>query len=295
MFQILVRGGDDPDADLDGVHAANALNVTFLQYAQDLGLGGGSHVSDLIEKNGATIALFKLAQPLRRGAGERTPLVAEELTLDQILGDGGAVDRHIRFGGPVAVPVQAAGDQLLAGAALAGDHDRGVAGGELADDLENLLHGGRGTDNALLVLLGVDDGLVAGGGLAVGLGAQGALDQRQELRRVKGFHHVVVGPKLHRLDGGLGRAECGHENDQLLRVGRADVLEGLQPRHAGHAVVEQDDVGRLLLDRRHAFLPVGRLLHLVMLRGEHAVERIPHLIVIIDDQNAWNGEWLGHD
>src|SRR5439155_553 len=60
------------------------------------------------------------------GAGERTPLVAEDLALEQGLGNGRAVDRDE---GPAAARrelMHGARDELLAGPAVAGDEQRRV-------------------------------------------------------------------------------------------------------------------------------------------------------------------------
>ena len=60
------------------------------------------------------------------GAGERAPLVTEELGLDERLHDGGWIDRDERPLAPRPLAVNRPRDQLLAGAALAGDqHGRG--------------------------------------------------------------------------------------------------------------------------------------------------------------------------
>ena len=163
IFEILVGGGDHADVDLDRLHPAHALDFAFLQHAQDFGLRGGCHIADFIEKNRAAIAQFKFTQPLRRGTGERAAFVAEEFTFDQIFRDRRAIHRHEGLGRTMTVAMETAGDEFLARATLARDHHRGIAGGKLADDLEDLLHGGRGADNAFLVLIGVDDRFVAGG------------------------------------------------------------------------------------------------------------------------------------
>ncbi len=128
--------GDDADVDLDRLDAADALDVAFLQHAQDLGLGGRRHVTDLIEENRTAVAQLELAESLGRGAGERAALMAEEFALDQVFRDRRAIDRNEALGCAMTVAVQRAGDQFLAGAALARDHHGGVARGELADDLE---------------------------------------------------------------------------------------------------------------------------------------------------------------
>ena len=60
------------------------------------------------------------------GAGEAAALVAEELALDEVGGDRAAVDRDHRPRAAPAERVHGLGDQLLAGAALAQDQDRGA-------------------------------------------------------------------------------------------------------------------------------------------------------------------------
>jgi hypothetical protein len=92
----------------------------FLQQAQHLGLQGQRHVADLVEEKGAAIDLLELADAPAVGAGKGALLVAEQLALQQLLRDGGAVEGQEGRLGTGAVLVDGAGDQLLAGAALAG-------------------------------------------------------------------------------------------------------------------------------------------------------------------------------
>ena len=53
--------------------------------------------------------------------------MTEELTLEERLGDGGAIDGHERPATTPACPMDGLGRQLLARAALPGDEDRGAA------------------------------------------------------------------------------------------------------------------------------------------------------------------------
>jgi hypothetical protein len=73
-------------------------------------------------------------------AGERAAFVTEELGFEQILGDRRRVDRDERAGRTRAVPVQRAGDQLLAGSGFAGDHYRRIRLRQPADRAEHFLH-----------------------------------------------------------------------------------------------------------------------------------------------------------
>jgi hypothetical protein len=187
-LEVLVRRRDDAHVDPDRLRASDALDLALLQDAQDLGLGRQRHVADLVEEDRPAVAELELADPLARGAREGALLVAEELALDQVVGDGGAVDGDERLGGPVAVLPDRAGDQLLARAALARDHDRDVARRHLADDLEDLLHDRRRADDALLVVLGVDRRLVVADRPQVGVGLERVLGEGQSTRcGSKGF------------------------------------------------------------------------------------------------------------
>src|SRR5690242_3339114 len=83
------------------------------------------------------------------GAGERPLLVTEQLGLDESLGDRRRVDGDE---GPVAARallVDGPRDQLLPGAALAGDQHRGRRPGDLGDEAVKLLDRGMTADDLL--------------------------------------------------------------------------------------------------------------------------------------------------
>jgi hypothetical protein len=67
--------------------------------------------------------------------------VAEELALDQLARDRRHVDGDEGTVAALGVVVQDLGDQLLAGAGLAGDHDGEVGAGEARQDAVDFLHG----------------------------------------------------------------------------------------------------------------------------------------------------------
>ena len=74
------------------------------------------------------------------GAGERALDVAEELGLEQRLGQRAAVDRHERPIRSVAVLMDGARDELLARAALADDEHRRIGRGGVRDLLVDAGH-----------------------------------------------------------------------------------------------------------------------------------------------------------
>ena len=103
---------------------ADAPDRAVLQHAQQLGLHRRAGIGDLVEEQRAAVGDFEQASAIAVGAGERAAHVAEQLALEQRLGYGAAIDRDERARLARTVIVQRARDQLLAGPALADQHDR---------------------------------------------------------------------------------------------------------------------------------------------------------------------------
>jgi hypothetical protein len=94
----------------------------------------------------------------RGGAGERAPLVAEDLALEQRLGEGGAVDGDEGPPGPGTVVVDGAGHHLLAGPALAAEQHGGSALGHPVHHVEHLPPGGAAAHHAAKALAHREEG-----------------------------------------------------------------------------------------------------------------------------------------
>ena len=114
LREVLVRRREDAHVDVHHVLAADARDLAALQRAQHLRLRDEVHVADLVEEQRAAVRLLEEAALLRLGAGERAPLVAEELALDELARDGGAVHLHERAVHARREPVDGARDELLA-------------------------------------------------------------------------------------------------------------------------------------------------------------------------------------
>ena len=112
LLEVAVRGGDDADVDLHRLGAADAVDLALLDGAQQLGLQARMHLADFVEQQGAAIGFLELADAARDGAGEGALLVAEQLAFEQVLRDGGAVDRDERCLGALALAVDVARDAL---------------------------------------------------------------------------------------------------------------------------------------------------------------------------------------
>src|SRR5262245_2352830 len=78
-----VRGRDDLYIDLDRLIAADAFQLALLHHPQELDLHLREQLADLIEQQGAAPGLLEATLADLVGAGERAPLMAEELRLEQ--------------------------------------------------------------------------------------------------------------------------------------------------------------------------------------------------------------------
>ena len=89
--EIVVRRGDDPYVDLARLRRPDALELAFLQHAQQLGLDVGGQIADLVEEDRAAVRQLETALAHRDRAGKGAALVSEQLALDQRRRQGGAV------------------------------------------------------------------------------------------------------------------------------------------------------------------------------------------------------------
>ena len=93
-LDVLVRGADQSEVDLDFMIAAHPLNLAVFKNAQELGLQWQRHVTDFVKEQRA--ALGKLHPSLTGlvGTGERAFLMAENFRFEQFGWYGGAIHRH---------------------------------------------------------------------------------------------------------------------------------------------------------------------------------------------------------
>ena len=77
--------------------APERLHLSFLQRAQELGLGRQGKVRDLVEEEAPSLRSLKLPLLALMRSRVRALLVPEELRLDQRVRDRAAIDRDERF------------------------------------------------------------------------------------------------------------------------------------------------------------------------------------------------------
>ena len=101
----------------------------------------------------------------------------------------------------------------------------------------------------------------------------------------EGLEDVFEGPQLGGLDGRLGGAVGGHDDDRQLGLDLVDGAEGLQAAHPRQAHVHDHQVGDLGLHRGYGRLAAGRGLHGVAFPGQDFLKALPHLRFVVNDQD----------
>ncbi len=211
--------------------------------------------------------LLELADATRHGTGEGALLVAEKLGLEQVLGDGGAVERDEGARGAAAVAVEIARDHLLAGAALARHEDTRVGRCELCRQPQQVLHRRVGRDDLARLL---------GHALENGSDRLGIGRQRQEL--------AGSGPYRRRCRSRLRVDPIDHDR-QMDALGQEGPDHALRVEHH----VEQQEVGPLALAK-----VVQRRLEAAMMADESAAAggdpaRLCHLARMVADDEKPHG------
>ena len=92
----LVGGSDDPAIDANGPAVADAFEFLFLQHAQQFHLHIQPHVTDLIEKQRASLGLFEAATAHGLRAGKCATFMTKQLTFQQLFGNGCGIDGNKR-------------------------------------------------------------------------------------------------------------------------------------------------------------------------------------------------------
>ena len=106
-------------------------NFARLEKPQQLRLQLEAELADLVEEQRAVPGGTNHARVVAIGAGERAAAMAEQLALEHLPRDRRAVERHERLVGADRIAMDGAGQDLLAGAAFAGNEDVDVTAATL--------------------------------------------------------------------------------------------------------------------------------------------------------------------
>ncbi len=179
-----------------------------------------------------------------------------------------------------------ADDEFLARAVLAGDQDRGIADGDLRDELAHGVHRAAVAD---------DDATTAGLRLqhaAVGDGflvRQAVGDRDQQPVAVDRLLHEVVGALPHRRDRGLDVAMARDHDDRHADVRGAEPLQHLEPVETRHLDVQQHDVGSMPLGLSQAVGAVCGLEDLVAVILQVQADGVTDGRIVVDDEDGLHG------
>ena len=129
--EVAVRGRDNADVRLQRPRASDPLELALLQDAQDLCLRRPAHLAHFVEEQHAAGGQLDVTGLGLMSAREGATFVSEHFRLEQLLGQGRAIQGHERPVPPRGRGMDEARHDLLAGPGLAGDQDGGVGGGDL--------------------------------------------------------------------------------------------------------------------------------------------------------------------
>ena len=223
---VAVGGGNDADVERHRLLAADPLDLSFLQHAQQLGLQAHLHLGHFVEEQGAILCLFELAGLRLLRPGESPFFIAEQGGFEQAIRNGGAVDGNERPHLARRIAMNEASDHFLANARFSGKQHRGIG---LGDAL------GNGKQFAAGRIVGHHAHLVIGRGqfVFVDVGEQGLWLERLEQEIASPGAHGI-----HRLvHFSIGR----HQHHRQMRQAGADFLEQGDAVHRHHAHIADHD------------------------------------------------------
>ena len=139
LRQLPVRSGNNAHIDPPRPRTPDWFELAFLQDPQKLHLQWQGQLADLVEEDRPSIRERKASLTPLGCSGEGSLLVPKELTLNESLRQGSAIDLYKRALSPGAGSVQSARHEFLARTSLAEDQDSDVRSGHLVDILQHAL------------------------------------------------------------------------------------------------------------------------------------------------------------
>ena len=218
LLKIVVGGADQTKIDLAQRAAAEPLDHVVLEYAEEFGLEGQGKGGDFIEEESAAVGQFNLARAGFGGPGESAALAAEELGLDEVLGQGSAVQANVWLVCAGAESHDGASNQLFSRAAFAADQNIDIASGDLLDGIVDGTHRFASADEILesAVFKGLLPYVLPGGFLASC--AKEVNQSQPKLRDVDRATKVRVGARFERLFFDRASSRAAERDEYELTV-----------------------------------------------------------------------------
>ncbi len=155
LRQIAIGREQHARVDLFFTAAADGTHLALLQDAQQASLHLERHLADFVEQEGAALAIAEQPFAIAVGAREGALHVAEQLALQQVLGDGTAIDAQRARLGTRRGGVDGTRHDFLTRAALARDQHGHVRVAHAIDQRVHAAHGFARTDQALIAEVAV--------------------------------------------------------------------------------------------------------------------------------------------
>ena len=286
LLDIAVGGRNDAYVDAHVVLAAEARELAVLEHLQQLGLQRKAHVSDLVEEHRAVVGELELARLVLDRAGERAALEPEQLRLEQLGGQRGAIHLDER---PVAAErggIERPRDKLLADAALAAHEHGDVGVGDAIDQLADFGHLLAVAEEQVVLLLRLQL-LAQRGDLSTELPLLQRVGERHlEIGCVEWLAHEIRSAELHRLHDRCRASLTRDDDDGDLAIDLLQSRERLESVHrAGDHDVENHG-GRPLrvvpLDRLFGAADSDRGIATV---GEERSQEVTHRHIVVHDHD----------
>ena len=129
--EVGVGCGENAHIDAACLRRADALEFAGFKHAQQFGLLAKRDVGNFVEKERTAVGQFEAADAIGARIGECAFYVAEYLAFEGSFGKPAGVDGDERHAAAGRRGMQKLGDDLLAGAVLAGDEHVGVGRADL--------------------------------------------------------------------------------------------------------------------------------------------------------------------
>ena len=287
MRRSLLRGSDDAHVGLDRGAAADGGVFALLQHAQQARLRLHRHVADLVEEQRAALGLLEAAGGAGVGAGEGAALMAEQFGLNEVARDRRHVDGDERAVAPLAVVVQRARHQFLAGAGLAGDHHREVGLHQPRQHAVDFLHRRRAADQRDRIEFGF---VVVACHPLLRL-RQRAADDGDQLLQVERLWQIFVGAALGGADRGHEGVLRAHDDDRQVRPHLLDPRQQVEGVLVRHHHVGDDEIALALADPAPQRRRVAGQPHLISGARQGLVQNRADGGIVIGDQNTTCGHF----
>ena len=174
------------------------------------------------------------------------------------------------------------GYEFLSRAALAHYEDRGAAWSDLMNRFENGLHLRTASDNVFELVLFAQLLPELYGLLQQPSAGEDSPYLDLEFIDIDGLGKVVLGPFLHRLDGGLDRSEGGHHHEWGVVILKPYAREQLEAVHAGHLEVRKDQVGQVARNRVERLITVRCGDHVVSVLAQYLGKGFARVLLVVD-------------